>query len=77
MSLLKKVEELTVDDLQAFPVWAYTNSHEEIGETIVRPVKTTPVKNLTGRVVGTQVTRVTTSRASRGRSTIISHFAHT
>jgi hypothetical protein len=55
MSLLKKVEELTGDDLQAFPVWEYTNSHEEIGETIVRPVKTTPVKSLTGRVVGTQV----------------------
>jgi hypothetical protein len=55
MSRLKKVEELTVDDLRAFPVWQYTNADEDVGESAVRPVERIPVKKLTGRVVGTQV----------------------
>jgi hypothetical protein len=38
-----------------FPVWQYTNSDEDIDETVVRPVKSTPVKSLTGRVVGIPV----------------------
>lgn len=56
MRQLKKVEELTVDDLRAFPVWQYTNTDEHVGETVVRPVQRIPVKTLTGRIVGTQVT---------------------
>ena len=55
MSRLKTVEELTVDDLRAFPVWQYTNANEDVGETVVRPVKKIPVKKLSGRIVGTQV----------------------
>jgi hypothetical protein len=52
----KRVEELTVADLEAFPVWQYTNSDEQrLGETAVRPIKKTPVKNLDGRLVGTQI----------------------
>lgn len=50
----KKVEEMTAADIEAFPVWQYTNS-DEPGETVVRPIKKTPVKNLNGRLVGTQV----------------------
>jgi hypothetical protein len=56
MSTLKTVDELTPDDLSAFPVWQFTNAHEHIDETVVRPVKKTPVKSLRGRAVGTQVT---------------------
>jgi len=52
--LTKKIEELTVADLEAFPVWQYANSDQR-GETAVRPVKRTPGKSLTGRFVGTQV----------------------
>jgi hypothetical protein len=55
MIQFKKVEELTAADLQAFPIWQFTNSHEETSETLVRPVKKTPVKTLTGRLVGTRV----------------------
>jgi hypothetical protein len=51
---LKPVESLTVPDLEANPVWQYANS-DGVGETIVRPVKKIPVKNLTGKVVGAQV----------------------
>lgn len=50
----KTIGSLTVADLQAFPVWEFTNS-EGVDETFVRPVKRTPVVSLTGRVVGTQV----------------------
>jgi hypothetical protein len=50
----KRIEELTVADLEAFPVWQYANSDKR-GETAVRPVKKTPVKNLTGRFAGVQV----------------------
>jgi len=51
----KRVEALTIADLEAFPVWQYTNSDESRGETVVRPIKQIPVKNLNGRLVGTQV----------------------
>jgi hypothetical protein len=52
---LKTVDELTPDDLDAWAVWQFTNRHEHVDETVVRPVKRTPVTSLTGRGVGTQV----------------------
>jgi len=51
----KIIEALTITDLTSFPVWQYTNDEGKYGETAVLPIKKTPVKNLTGRVVGTQV----------------------
>jgi hypothetical protein len=62
MNASKPVEQLTVDDLKAFPVWQYTNADEDIGETVVRPVKRLPVTALNGRVVGAQVTLANGSR---------------
>src|SRR5262249_15045336 len=61
MSGLKKAEELTVEDLKAYAVWEFTNSDEDVGETVVRPVKKTPVNTLGGRVVGVQVTLANSS----------------
>jgi len=58
---MKRIEELTCPDLEGFPVWEFVNN-DELGETVVRPVKNTPVKTLIGRVVGTQV------RLARGAS---------
>jgi hypothetical protein len=55
MRTLKTVEKLTPEDLRAFPVWEYTNADEEVDETVIRPIAKTPVKTLTGRVVGSQV----------------------
>ena len=49
----KKVEGLTVSDLETFPVWQLVNNDD--AETAVRPVKKLPVKNLDGRLVGTRV----------------------
>jgi hypothetical protein len=51
----KRVEALTVEDIAGASVWQFTNNNERIGETAVRPIKTTPVKNLNGRLVATQV----------------------
>ena len=51
----KKIEELTIADLEAFQVWQYANDEEKHDETAVRPVKKTPVKNLKTRFVSTQV----------------------
>src|SRR5216117_640796 len=51
---LKPIEALTVSDLEAHPVWEYVNN-DELGESTVRPVKRMPVRNLTGKEVGTQV----------------------
>jgi hypothetical protein len=50
----KRAEDLRAPDVEAFPVWEFVNN-DEIGETVVRPVKTIPVKSLFGRFVGTQV----------------------
>jgi hypothetical protein len=51
---IKPVESLSVADLMSNPVWQFTNS-DGMGETFVRPVKKIPVKNLTGKIIGTQV----------------------
>jgi len=51
----KKVEELTIADLETFAVWQFANSDAHPGETVVRPLKKTPVKNLNGRLVGTPI----------------------
>ena len=50
----KPVESLQVSDLQASPVWRYTN-REPGTETMVRPVTGLPVADLAGKVVGTEV----------------------
>jgi hypothetical protein len=52
---IKRVEELVVSDLKTFPVWEYTNIDGPLGETAVRPVKETPLKNLDGRLVGSKI----------------------
>jgi len=51
---VKPIDSLVAADLQAHPVWQYTN-REGADETFVRPVARVPVGNLNGRVVGTQV----------------------
>ena|SRR5437762_11709110 len=51
---VKPVESLTAADLKIAPVWQYTN-RDGAGETMVRAVKIIPVKNLTGKLIGTQV----------------------
>ncbi len=51
---LKPIDSLTVADLAANPVWQYTN-RDGAGEMFARAVKKIPVKNLTGKVIGTQV----------------------
>lgn len=51
---MKKIENLTVNDLEESPVWQYANS-DQTGETMVKPMRKIPVKTLTGKVVGTQV----------------------
>lgn len=56
---LKPVDKLEISDFEAHPVWEFTTDEEtddeEVDETWVGPVRRTPVKNLDGRVVGTQV----------------------
>ena len=51
----KPVDGLTPGDLKEFAVWQYTNSDEDVDETVVRPVKSRRVKSLTNRVVGVRV----------------------
>jgi hypothetical protein len=36
---IRRVEELTVADLEAHPVWEYANEDEPLGDTAVQPVK--------------------------------------
>src|SRR5450756_442436 len=51
---IKPVESLTVADFKAHPMWEYLND-DEIGETMVQPVKMIPVETLDNRLLGTQV----------------------
>lgn len=50
----KPVESLTVADLMAVAVWQYVN-HDRAGETMVRAVRTIPVKKLSGKIIGAEV----------------------
>jgi len=49
-----RIEALTESDLQQNAVWAYTTG-DKVGNIFVRPLKTTPVSNLDGKVVGAQI----------------------
>jgi hypothetical protein len=51
-----------VADLQAYPVWQYTN-REGGDETFVRPVKRASVENLSGKVIGAEVVLANGRRA--------------
>ena len=55
----KPVDQLTADDLLAFPVWEYVNDdslrHGDQDETWVRPVSGLPIDTAENRVIGTRV----------------------
>lgn len=51
---IKNVDELTVADVDACPVWEFTNSDAH-GELAVRPIDRRLVDHLDGRLVGTSV----------------------
>lgn len=53
-STKKQVESLTVADFQAFPVWKFSLDESQ-DDTLVSPLKKTPVKNLDGKIVGCMV----------------------
>src|SRR5215204_2877191 len=53
--LVKTVEELTPTDLGVHPVWQYANRNGDFQETAVRAIRRTPVRSLTGRLVGVVV----------------------
>jgi hypothetical protein len=55
ISLIKQVEELTAEDIETWPIWEFTNAHEHISETVVRPVTRIPVTSMAGRLVATRV----------------------
>jgi hypothetical protein len=54
MEKLKLTESLAGTDFLDHPVWMYVGSNAR-GETLVRPVKRLPVRNLGGKIVGTKV----------------------
>jgi len=60
--LVRTIEELTSDDLAKYPIWAYTNSHEEASELAVSPVLESPVRSPLNRVVGSEVQLANGSR---------------
>src|ERR1700735_5641571 len=50
----KRIEEISAGDLAKSPVWQFTNDDEATSELLARPVARIPVKNMTGRIVGTK-----------------------
>ncbi len=55
-SRAKKIDDLSLADLEAFPVWRFTDADEqELDETAVRPVTKLPAKIGGGYIVGTKV----------------------
>jgi hypothetical protein len=49
----KSVDELSEQDLDSFPIWTFVN--RDADHFIVRPVARTPVRDLSGKLVGTFV----------------------
>ncbi len=57
MKLKKLAPKLTVDDFRKFPVWEYTNADEsKYDETVVVPVFSLPMSDLSDCLVGTELT---------------------
>lgn len=54
ISISKPIDNLDATDLERYPVWQYANS-DQLGETVVQPVKRVPVINLSNKVVGDYV----------------------
>ncbi len=53
---VKKADDLSVADFQEFPVWRFTNAHEEeLDETAVAPVQNLPADIGGGCIVGVKV----------------------
>jgi hypothetical protein len=50
----KPAEDLTPEDFAIYPVWEFIND-DELGETVMQPVRNKRVAHLNGRLVGTQV----------------------
>ncbi len=51
---MKRIEDITVLDLQQHPIWEYVDRSES-REVLVRPVTQMPCSDLGSRVVGTEV----------------------
>ena len=52
----KKIDDLSIADFEAFPVWRFTDADEqEMDETAVQPVKKLPARIGGGYIVGTKV----------------------
>jgi len=51
---MKPVDALTVEDLRQHSIWQYVHGRLG-GEITVRPFKARPLSNLTGKLVGTEV----------------------
>ena len=51
---MKRAEDLGPQDLQAFPVWEFVN-YDSLGETIMQPVASLPVRNFDNRLIGVVV----------------------
>jgi hypothetical protein len=60
---LKPVNLLTVEDLQAAPVWEFSGEEYGVDETYVSLVEELPVSDPRGKVFGTQVQFANGSRA--------------
>ena len=50
---IKSVTNLSIQDLESTSIWQYIN--DDSNELALKPLKTIPVKNLTGKIVATQV----------------------
>ena len=55
---MKQINELSISDIERFPVWKFANLDDKYGEFSIYPVRT-PVNNLKGCVVGTRIRLVT------------------
>jgi len=47
----RTVDTISIEDILAYPVWKFSKQEP----FLITPVKKTPCKNLTGRIVGTEV----------------------
>jgi hypothetical protein len=54
--IVKTIDQLTIADLERYPVWEFNLEYEEqLDETAVQPVEALPVRSLDNRIVGTVV----------------------
>lgn len=60
--MIKRIDDLIPADLGEYPIWEFVSSSRKVGGLAVRPIRRVPVRQMSGKIVGTLVILANGSR---------------